>query len=362
MFDFNYYTEKFDILNEMKGVLQNPEFHKEGDVFIHTQMVFDKLINNKNFKLLSEKEQKVLILSAIFHDVGKIFTTKEENGKITSKFHSVKGFHFINKYFYRNAKELNINFEERMKIAQLVRYHGYPLNFLEKENFEKYLFYLSQNINLNSLYLLSLSDVKGRITKHKNDLYEKLKLFKEYCVENNIFKNKKEFIDDFTRFKYFSSETYLPDYKIYDDTQFEVIIMSGLPGAGKDTYIKNNFKDIKVISLDEIRKILKITPQKKQGEVINYAKEKALEYMRKKETFIWNATNLTKSIRSKLVNLFMRYNAKVKIIYIETSYENLLKRNETREAKVPYSVIERMINILEIPEIKEAHKVEYVII
>jgi len=53
----------------MRGVEQPPEFHPEGDVFIHTRMILDTL----------RKPSPVLALAALLHDVGKppTFAVKE---------------------------------------------------------------------------------------------------------------------------------------------------------------------------------------------------------------------------------------------------------------------------------------------
>jgi poly(A) polymerase len=50
----------------MKGVEQPPEFHPEGDVFIHTCLVLDKLHQNEGAVVSPE-----LAIGALLHDVGK---------------------------------------------------------------------------------------------------------------------------------------------------------------------------------------------------------------------------------------------------------------------------------------------------
>ena len=49
---------------------------------------------------------------------------------------------------------------------------------------------------------------------------------------------------------------------MYDDTWGEVILMCGLPGTGKDTWIRENCPDLPVVSLDEIRKEMKLSKAK----------------------------------------------------------------------------------------------------
>lgn len=53
-------------VEKMRGVEQPPEFHPEGDVFIHTCLVLDKLYENTGGEVSPE-----LALGALLHDVGK---------------------------------------------------------------------------------------------------------------------------------------------------------------------------------------------------------------------------------------------------------------------------------------------------
>jgi poly(A) polymerase len=59
-------------IEAMKKVEQQPEFHPEGDVFVHTKMLMDQL----------KEPSAVLALGALFHDVGKPPTYSEEDGRI----------------------------------------------------------------------------------------------------------------------------------------------------------------------------------------------------------------------------------------------------------------------------------------
>ena len=74
--------------------------------------------------------------------------------------------------------------------------------------------------------------------------------------------------------------------------------MSGLPGAGKDTWIARHAPDLPVISLDMIRRELKVTPADDQGAVAALAKSRARELLRRQQSFIWNATNITRALRT----------------------------------------------------------------
>ena len=148
--------------------------------------------------------------------------------------------------------------------------------------------------------------------------------------------------------------------ELYDDTWGEVILMSGLPGSGKDTWIQKNIPDLPMISLDIIRRANKIPPTTEQGKVANLAREQAKEYLRRHQPFVWNATNITAQMRESLIGLFETYHAHVHIVYLETDWQTLLRRNHSRENKVPQSVIEDMMGKMTLPEAFEARKVDWI--
>lgn len=131
---------------------------------------------------------------------------------------------------------------------------------------------------------------------------------------------------------------------MYDDTWGEVVLMSGLPGTGKDTWI---------------RKELGILPSDNQSKVVDAATQRAKALLRKKQAFVWNATNITPQTRGRQVELFTDYGASVKIVYLETDTREQIQRNENWPDAVPTQVISRVIEKLASPEAWEAHWVEW---
>jgi len=115
--------------------------------------------------------------------------------------------------------------------------------------------------------------------------------------------------------------------------------------------------------LDDIRRANKIAPtdKKKNGWVIQTAKEQVKVYLRSQTDFVFNATNITKEMRQKWIALFTDYKAKVHIIYIEVPFKTLKSQNHNRTYKVPFQVIDKMIRRLEIPTFSEGHEVAFVV-
>jgi predicted kinase len=147
--------------------------------------------------------------------------------------------------------------------------------------------------------------------------------------------------------------------EVHDDTRLEVIVMCGLPGAGKDRWIAQNASGWPIVSLDAIRKASGISPEDNQGAVGAQAKERARAYLRQAQPFVWNATNTTRAMRRQLVELLNNYHAAVRIVYVETAWRELLRTNATRADPVPQSVLQRLAARVEMPSMTEAHTVDY---
>ena len=82
--------------------------------------------------------------------------------------------------------------------------------------------------------------------------------------------------------------------------------------------------------------------------------------LRKRRPFVWNATNITRSLRAPLVQLFRDYGASVRVVYLETPYEELLQRNKCRAGQLPTGVLEKLIDRLEPPDLSEAPEVRWI--
>lgn len=353
--------KQFDWIRDMQGVPQNPLYHAEGDVAIHTEMVMNALLNLSEYQALDEQDQEILLATALLHDVEKRSCTKTElDGRITSKGHAKKGAFTTRTTLY---KEIKTPFKIRESITKLVRYHGLPFWIFEKLNPQKALLQASLEVNLEHLAIFAKADVLGRICVDQDEMLYKIALFKEFCQEQNCYGQAYPFATDLARFTYFQKEDSSPDYVPFEAEKWEVVMLSGLPGTGKDTHIQKHYKDWAVVSLDDIRRANKISPKdsRANGKVLQMAKEQMKMYLRKQQSFVFNATNIKQQLRGNWINLFTTYGARVKIVYLEVPYKQLLQQNRNRTHVVPAKVMEKMIGKLEVPSLVEAHKVEYLV-
>ena len=357
----NYSHGGYDWKSALQSTEQDAEYHGEGNVWLHTMLVVESLLNDTGYKALAPDRQKLLLLAAILHDIAKPFCTRTEDGKIISPNHAVKGETTARKLLYKYGfmKELfgELNFTEREQVCAMVRYHGLPLLFWDKG--EKAVFRASLEIAPEYLYILAKADINGRYSASNAGNLENIELFRDYCIENGCFENAKAFPSESGRFAYFSGDSADCNYAPYEKDKFLVYMMSGIPASGKDTYISSHLRGLPVISLDGIRAEMGVDPSKNQGIVVQEAKLRAKKLLAKKEPFVWNSTNTTKKIRTPLVDMFAGYGAKVEIVYVEAPVSELFKRNARRAKPVPENVIHKLIDNLEVPKIWESHALSY---
>ena len=132
--------------------------------------------------------------------------------------------------------------------------------------------------------------------------------------------------------------------------------MIGLPGSGKDTWIKNNLPGVKCIaSRDDIRVELGLcgpdekfagTPEQ-ENLVTGVFQCKLKEFARSGEDIVINNTNLIKRYRMDYKRLLKDF--PVEWIYVVVKAPSIEDNIKRREGQIPPEVIIRMANRYEPP-------------
>lgn len=100
-----------------RGVTQPPQFHPEGDVFVHTALVLDGLVLDG----VEPGDQDTLLLAALLHDVGKPPTRSvdEADGRIRFNGHDAVGASMGEAILER----LRLSTKRREQVTELVAKH-----------------------------------------------------------------------------------------------------------------------------------------------------------------------------------------------------------------------------------------------
>lgn len=337
----------------MAECAQDPDWHAEGDVWTHTKMVCRQVTELNEWPSLSPHERSVLFFTALFHDAAKPLTSQVDpaSGRIRSPQHAVKGEHLSRGIL----RDLDCDLTTREEICRLVRYHGRPVFLLERANPTHEVVRMSWLVNNRLLYLFATADTRGRDTDSMTRPEEDLQFWKLAAEEAGCFDRPYPFHSDHARFTFFRNREPDLHYVPHEDFACSVTILSGLPGSGKDTWLARNRADLPVVSLDDVRRELLVSPTDDQGGVVQLARQRCRAYLRAGTSFAFNATNVVRQTRRQWIELFAGYNARIELVYIEPPFDRLLEQNRRRTDPVPEQVIRKLAARCDPPNWTEGH-------
>lgn len=143
----------YTLLGDLMKVPQSPQHHPEGNVWNHTMLVLDNAGERKHLS----QNPKVLMWSALLHDLGKTSATKITKGKITAYDHDKLG----EKLSIKFLKEFTDDDEFINQVSKMVRWHmqilfvtkGLPFADIRK---------MASEVSIDEVALLGLCDRLGR--------------------------------------------------------------------------------------------------------------------------------------------------------------------------------------------------------
>ncbi|MGZ8842709.1 MAG: CCA tRNA nucleotidyltransferase [Pyrinomonadaceae bacterium] len=152
----------FPEIQALIDVPQDPEWHPEGDVFVHTRLVVDRareLIDD-----LPYPKQVTVMLAALCHDFGKPATTAFVDGRTRSREHEEAGVGPTESFLDRLNIHTLDGYDVRAQVVALVRDHLKPGEFYKKRDevgdgaFRR----LARKCELDLLYRVAKADSLGR--------------------------------------------------------------------------------------------------------------------------------------------------------------------------------------------------------
>lgn len=376
-----------DWLYRLQATEQDPEWHAEGNVYIHTGMVLEAL-----YQLLATQAQHIqgeqrqaLILAALLHDIAKPVRTKRQEVRGIERIISPQHEAYGRNYLAFKLIVLPLDFKVIWQVLHLVGEHHRPRLFVFKNQSQRHFWSLSRLVNLELLYWLEMADMTGRICHDTQEQLATLEEFKflaqEYGTWNQTLEitpklesalhtlssQAQNYVYEHTRYGleqglFTQVEEGIATSYAYRDNHAHLVILCGASGSGKSTWVAKQYPDYQVISLDSLRQTLngKREDQKNRGQVLQLAKTRLKQALAQKENIVWDATNLRSDFRKIIADLGRDYHALVSMDVFLLPEKQLLKNNRERKYSVPDSVITKQIESYQMPLLDEVHQYQVV--
>ncbi|WP_252238917.1 HDIG domain-containing metalloprotein [Clostridium sp. VAP51] len=156
------------MIKDLKEVPQNPKYHPEGNVFIHTMMVVDEGAKRREIS----NDKRTFMWTLLLHDIGKKPTTKMRKGRLISYDHDKVGAEMAEEFLnYFNENKDFVDY-----VRKLIRWHMQSLFVVKNTRFQD-IEGILRDISVDDIALVSLCDRLGRgglddslIEQTKNDI------------------------------------------------------------------------------------------------------------------------------------------------------------------------------------------------
>jgi len=161
--DLGVINRLFPEIHALVGCEQEPEWHPEGDVWVHTLMVIDQA--RSRIDDLDHPRQIVVMLGAVCHDLGKPPTTAFIDGRIRSIDHEQAGVAPATAVLDRLNIHTIDGYDVRKQVLGIVAHHLKPGMFRQSPTpvsdgaFRR----LAEKVDLEMLARVAKSDCLGRV-------------------------------------------------------------------------------------------------------------------------------------------------------------------------------------------------------
>lgn len=285
---------------EFNKLIQTPQstvWHKEGNVSIHTKMVVEamreKVKNNTDEKFI-----KIMILSALFHDIGKGETTffnKEKNNWSATN-HAEVGEKLTRALLWYEDPII------RESVCYFVRNHMKPMYICDSVTGIRDIITIScdtiypQYCTFKNLILLKTCDNLGSIFDY-DDWREKLDFAESLADELNCLDKPYQFINPMTKYTYFNETTDSFPVESADKLEFETFITIGATKFDTTSEFNHPLK----VLVDEDCSI----------DIV----DQIIENCEEKNNFILDLTTIPQNAWENLFNVIYLYHGKITFVY-----------------------------------------------
>lgn len=294
---------------EFKNLSKTPQstvWHQEGNVSMHTIMVVNEMAKLIPATKENAEYRKIMLLSALFHDIGKGATTfwNEEKKNWSSKNHAEVGEEMTRALLWYDDPMI------RECVCYFVRNHMKPTYVCDSPFGIRDIITLScdgiypKYCTLENLIMLKRCDCNGSIFDDKSWI-EKLNFAESLADEMGCLKKPYDFTTEVAKFKYFNESFELYPKDVDETTEFEVFVTFGKPCISTDLICDNGKEMNRILEGDDIPNMI-------------------LEYCEKKNNFLIDISLIPETALESTIAMISASKGNVKFVYSSDSISKYL--------------------------------------
>jgi len=316
-------------------------YHLEGDVWSHTCMVYTQA------KVKYPEDYLNLEIAVVLHDIGKVncFTIEEKDGRKIKRFSNHEGRSMFDSYglikqFAKDNPTVCMTEERIEMILTAIALHGrlYTDGF-KMENLGV-LPYETRNLLLG----LISCDVPGRVVSSDKD--------RKLTVSDRVY----------------NEVLCLPEPKVNNSSAPKLVLLVGVPGSGKSTYVEEHMKGYTIVSRDAL--IMEAAdPRLSYSEAWREADHQEIDRklmtifstaLKNGEDIVIDMTNMTKKGRRKFIIPARQKNYYISaIVFLVRTEDAYINRCLLSKKFVPWHAIVGMMNRFTFPLADEVDVLEF---
>jgi len=267
------FGEALPVLHQLGDTPQDPEWHGEGDVAIHTQMVLDELYGF----LTSEtpEDQRELILGVLFHDLAKPWVTREMEIRGVNRIAAPRHESIGRSALAVAMVDRGLPWASLWRVMGMVGSHNEPKLLVVKDRERGDYCRVSRKVDMRQVALLERADMTGRTCPDKEKQLEHIDMFSMFTQDwapegwqegwRSHFRTLMEGRSQAFQDRVFgeairaleSGKVGSPEeaeFIMHQEPEAppELVVLCGPSGSGKSTFVETYLRDHEVISMDAL--------------------------------------------------------------------------------------------------------------
>lgn len=377
----------FAWLRALRNCPQDPAWHREGDVLVHTRLVVEALTAAPAWRALPAGERETLFAAAVLHDVAKPACLQADPaGRVSTRGHAGRGEVAARQILWR----LGVPVARREAVCQLVRHHQVPFFAHRRPDRVRLAILASQTVRCDRLALLAEADAQGHVCPDQAVLFEGIAAFREDAAAQRCLDRPRAFASDQARFLYCRDAAADPDADPPPPGPGRAILVCGLPGSGREAWLRATLENWPLVAQPDplltnggqwdgragattgtaaIAAVAGAAPDRVAAAgghgtsahdgPADRTFDMPLAYLRAGIPFVWFGTFLTRRQRAAALAVIAEQAARVRIVHVEAPEERLYRLNHGRSRPLPLLDLRRLLDAWEVPDRTEAHAVDW---